>query len=117
MLAQSRSFRCLSSCSPCNGRLVLAVVEGSPFHHSYHVPFKNPVKTYKLDADLKQSSEAVDIKITASCFIMFILKDLKKSLCDNTFHIQKALDSVLRKVRHMTHLKSGTLLVGMFNKQ
>lgn len=89
----------------------LLAVEGSPFHDSYHVPFKNLVKTYKLDADLKQSSEAVDIKITASCFIMFMLKDLKKSLSDNTFHIQKAFDSIVRKVRHTTQLKNWTLLI------
>jgi hypothetical protein len=72
---------------------------------------------HKLDADLKQSSEAVDIKITASYFIMFILKNLKKSLCDNTFYVQKALDSIVRKVRNTMQLKNGTLLVEVFNKQ
>jgi hypothetical protein len=55
---------------------------------------------HKLDSDLKQCSEAVDIKITDSFFIMSIFKNLKKSLWGSTVYVQNALDSIVRKVRN-----------------
>jgi hypothetical protein len=71
---------------------------------------------HKFDSDLKQSSEAADIQITASYFIMFILKDLKKSLVTKQFMYKKLLILLSGRLETI-QLKNGTLFVEVFNKQ
>jgi hypothetical protein len=100
-------------CYSSSGRLILMGLEGDISKTYVLLPLRS---SGSPDISSHTSNSVVTVKIPASHFINFRLKDREKNMRNiSPFCKQKALDGIGGKVKNASHLKNGTLLTEVQN--